>query len=181
MKSIDEIYRDFPDEEREKKSLAAGARPGSGPVCRARLGVLLLPVFVLLSFGLLSLPPTCRHFRVREATARTLLRELDRQAQEYRERFGTFPEGDGKGCRGLIEGLERLYDGSVRLRGVGSGPPSPKDEDREVSNPLYQGCPGPLGLVHYRFPGQHRPGSFDLWAADAQGREDGLNNWEPGR
>jgi hypothetical protein len=181
MKSIDEIYRDFPDEEREKKSSASSPRPVDRSVCRARLAVLLLPLFLLLSFGLLSLPPTCRHFRIREAMTRTVLLDLEGWAEAYRERFGAYPEGDGKGCRALLEGLERLCDGPVQPHTLDAVRPFLNDLDREVSNPLYQGCPGSLGIIHYRSPGQHRPESFDLWAADGRGREDGFNNWESGR
>lgn len=66
--------------------------------------------------------------------------------------------------------------------------PEELDLNGNVVNPVHRGKPAPLGVVHYRNnqiaappgsragkPQVYNPGSFDLWAAGADGRPIGTS------
>lgn len=171
MKTVDEIYRDFPDEEREKRAraeAAARAPKQDPPRCCGGWSYVLLPCFILLGLGVLAVPRVCDPRPSREAAARHFVEVLHQAVVAYEVDHGAYPPGDGRGSRGLAEAL------------AGMGPKKfayfefPEDMIDAGGNIL-----SPLGgVVHYRSPGERRPKAFDLWTRDRRGRSDGINNWD---
>ncbi len=167
MKSIDDIYRDFPDGERDRQVApeSMGCVRRRSPIFSFVAGALLLAVIagILPPIGLRALPSAL------QSTTEHLIAQLGEAAEAYQVDFGMYPPGDGTGTRPLVEALSR------------SGPKKQKDfefppdllKDGSVVNAVR--CE--TTIIHYLYPGLHRPGKFDLWAEDCHGNPAGINNW----
>jgi hypothetical protein len=147
MKPIEEIYRGFPDEEREKAVSSAPA--GRAPDPRTFALALRLVLFVVALFlvgGVTSgiYRRECAEEHERRAVRLEIrsylqLREVARAIEERRRLSGTLPSGLGEAGAGLSTAL---------------GKP-----------------------LRYRAPGLHNPDGFDLWTEDRHGDPIGLRNW----
>ena len=120
--------------------------------------------------------------RSREKAARALVEQLGALIQMYGADWAVYPPGDGSGSAGL---LGRLRSADHKCYGYYMPTPPPFQDATcirrgrtHLSNPAWPGAAWPRGVIHYRWPGMRNPDAFDLWAADASGRPDGINNWK---
>lgn len=137
--------------------------------CLRRSGLIefLLVVAVISLVGALVLPASAPADRDRLAA--DLIRQLDEATERYQLVFGAYPPGDGSGSFPLVRCLNRPGPGKARYFDftkqllVEGHIANPVDPEREI--------------LHYRFPGVHRPKKFDLWARDGRGNPMGAHNW----
>lgn len=132
----------------------------------AVLGIGLLAVLAGIQGWILS--------TARMATAEQLLEQLSAAAEEYREDYAVYPPDEETGVQTLAAYLPRKRSRiwMPPMQDILSqGKPLPR-------NPVWPDEPGHKGVVFYRNPGVHNLGRIDLWCADADGRPDGINNWD---
>lgn len=170
MKPIDEIYRPFPEEGREKPPPAT---PASTPGFPWPLVVLAALLAGMLSFVLLpSFAPYCNLRVAQEGTTEHLIDNLTQAAKSYEFDHDVYPPGDGNGSRGLARCLMQR---DARGRPYFEFLSEMLDKDGNIINPVWASRGK---VMHYLCPGRHFVGSFDLWAEDLKGDPQGLNNWE---
>ncbi len=169
MKSIDEIYRDFPDEAREKRAAAALRVPEPLPCFRVVIvGFLALTIMVAIAPVPFRGSTSCGgglHGSL------FLMAQVEAALASYEVRHGRYPTGDGSDSRELVGALVSTVDSN----GKAMNPifqPNEELVDSEGNLLNYYGKP-----FHYRCPGVHNPGRFDLWSGDGRGNPAGIRNW----
>ncbi len=128
MKSIDEVYREFPDEERDRRAAeqqAAKTVPqrktcsGSGKL----VGVLFLGTLAVIAAGLVATGSArCNRWKAE----RRLLDSIERAVRQYASDFGGLPKGGAprlaERLAGYLELHPALHDGAGNfVSPMGSG------------------------------------------------------------
>lgn len=128
----------------------------------------VVSLIVWLLYRLMS-PQICTGLgAARDATTAHRISQLDQATESFQIDFGFYPPGDGSGSQRLVADLTRT--GPRRMKYFEFPPDLLNGGD--VIDPSCE-----WGVIHYRFPGIHRPGKFDLWARDSKDNPEGINNW----
>lgn len=151
----------------------APRRGFSGIILKWTGVVLVLTVLAWVFFPCLTGPGT--HCIARQRAAQRLIDSLNAAVKTYEFDYGVFPAGDGRGSAGLVRCLR---SSSPKRISYFEFTPDMLVDDGSVINPVWPGEPAPRSIIHYRFPGMRNRNGPDLWAADCDGRADGINNWE---
>jgi hypothetical protein len=131
------------------------------------LGILIVLAATLWVARLLRCPSVAS---VRAGVMQHLIDNLAQAAKNYECENDAYPPGNGTGSAALGRALSA--PGSKKL------PYFEFRADVLTEAGDVRSFVRPEEIVHYRCPGLHNPASFDLWCADASGRDDGINNWE---
>jgi hypothetical protein len=128
--------------------------------------------------GFLPLRALCS---AREGTTAHLISQLDKALEAYQIDFGVYPPGDGSGTRSVTQALSQVGPKKMKYFEFPSDLLTPSDLAKtpggDVLNVVWPEEPAPRGIIHYQYPGIHRPQKFDLWAEDCNGNPTGVNNW----
>lgn len=130
--------------------------------------------------AVLVIPPSPQERAVRrQAEAQRLIDQLTQAIWNYYHERGEFPPGDGIGSAGLVRALRKPsrsgFAYMIFVREM-------LTEVEDIRNPVAP----EKAILYYRnniecaaTPGpHHNPRSFDLWGKGADGRQEGVNNWD---
>jgi hypothetical protein len=149
---------------------AADSQPGPRSTKRRSSLWIILPAIPLALWFASSIHWTSGCAPSYEAMAHHLISQVSTAVKAYELDHEQYPAGDGKGSGPLVRSLQTSMSKKRTYLDVR---PEMVDEGGNLRNPVGEGK-----ILHYRFPGQHNPKSFDLWCEDRKGRADGINNWE---